>query len=231
MRHPPLSETCFADRRAAGRALAQRLKSFAHRNGVVVLALPRGGVVVGSEIARALNAPLDAFVVRKVGVPHHPELAMGAIADGGVRVLNEKVIEWYRVDRDTIEQLISDEQRKLARHERGYRQGRPPAPTTGSIVILVDDGVTTGSTMQAAIAAVRQQHPARVVVAVPVAAREAWDGLAAAADEVICLSTPDSFGALRDWYQDFPVTTEHQVCELLNDHFRGARSRAVGLPG
>ena len=217
----------FTNRLAAGRALANRLKSFAHHEDVVVIALPPGGVPVGSEIARALDVPLDVLVVRKLSVPHHPELAMGAIAGGGLRVLNEKAIEWYRIDRETIEEVVLTEQRKLARRERGYRQGQPAAAITGKVVILVDDGLATGSTMQAAIAAIRHQEPARIVVAVPVGPREACHQLAFAADEVICLRTLDPFVAVGRWYQDFPSTTDDEVREILSEHRIGSRSFAV----
>ena len=226
MRQTPTAKP-FANRLAAGRALANRLKSFAHREDVVVLALPRGGVPVGSEIARALDVPLDVFVVRKLSVPHHPELAMGAIAGGGVRVLNEKVIEWYRIDRETIEDVVLNEQRKLDRRERAYRQGRPASAITGKVVIVVDDGLATGSTLQAAIAAIRHQQPARIVMAVPVGPREACDGLAFAADEVICLRTPDPFVAVGRWYQNFPVTSDDEVREILSEHRIGSRSFAT----
>ena len=217
----------FTNRLAAGRALANRLKSFAHREDVVVLALPRGGVPVGSEIARALDVPFDVFVVRKLGVPHHPELAMGAIAGGGVRVLNEKAIEWYRIDRETIEEVVLTEQRKLDRHERAYRQGQPAAAITGKVVILVDDGLATGSTMQAAIAAIRHQQPARIVVAVPVGPREVCDGLEFAADQVICLRTPEPFIAVGRGYQNFPVISDDEVREILSEHRTGSRSLAA----
>jgi len=210
-----LSEIVFPNRREAGRALAERLRRFGDRDDVVVLGLPRGGVPVAFEVARALAAPLDVFVVRKLGVPGHRELAMGAIAGGGVRVFNEDVVRWYGLSAETIDEVTRAEQAELERREHAYRGGRPPVPIAGRVVLIVDDGLATGSTMQAAVAAVRHMKPARVVVAVPVGAVETCRTLAALADEVVCLATPEPFDAVGLWYRDFSQTTDDEVCEIL----------------
>jgi predicted phosphoribosyltransferase len=205
----------FGDRREAGLVLADRLRQFADQGNVVVLALPRGGVPVAYEVARALAAPLDVFVVRKLGLPGHPELAMGAIASGDVRVLNEEVLESYPVSRAAIEAVARAERLELERRERAYRDGRPPVPIEGRIAILVDDGLATGSTMRAAVLAVRRLHPARVVVAVPVGAWETCQALGEVADEVVCPFTPEPFRAVGLWYADFSQTTDEEVRQLL----------------
>jgi predicted phosphoribosyltransferase len=205
----------FGDRREAGVVLADRLNEFADRDDVVVLALPRGGVPVGYEVARALDAQLDVFVVRKLGLPGHPELAIGAIASGDVRVLNEEVLESYPVSRAAIESVTRTERVELERRERTYRDGRPLVPIEGRVVILVDDGLATGSTMRAAVLAVRRLHPARVIVAVPVGAFQTCHALRKVADEVICAFTPEPFRAVGLWYADFSQTTDEQVQQLL----------------
>jgi predicted phosphoribosyltransferase len=205
----------FVDRLEAGVVLADRLKQFVGRDDVVVLALPRGGVPVGYEVARALGAPLDVFVVRKLGLPGHPELAMGAIASGGVRVLNEDVLESITVSQAAIDTVTRTEQLELERRERAYRDGRPPVPIDERVVIIVDDGLATGSTMRAAVLAVRRLHPARVVVAVPVGAWETCEDLRAVADEVVCEFTPEPFRAVGLWYADFSQTTDAEVRQLL----------------
>jgi predicted phosphoribosyltransferase len=205
----------FVDRREAGLVLAGHLGQFAGRNDVVVLALPRGGVPVGYEVARALGAPLDVFVVRKLGLPGHPELAMGAIASGGVRVLNEDVLESIPVSQSGIDAVTRTEQLELERRERAYRDGRPLVPVEGRVVILVDDGLATGSTMRAAVLAVRRLHPARVVVAVPVGASQTCQELRGIADEVACAFTPEPFRAVGLWYADFSQTTDAEVRQLL----------------
>jgi predicted phosphoribosyltransferase len=205
----------FTNRRAAGIALADRLRRFAPRDDVVVLALPRGGVPVASEVSLALGAPLDVFVVRKLGLPGHPELAMGAIASGGVGVLNEDVVRWYRIPEAVIDAVARAERAELERRERAYRDGRAPMPIDGRTVILVDDGLATGSTMRAAVLAVRKLHPARVVVAVPVGARETCEGLRDIADEVVCAFMPEPFSAVGLWYADFSQTTDEEVRHLL----------------
>jgi predicted phosphoribosyltransferase len=206
----------FADRRDAGRVLASRLQKYAGRDDVVVLALPRGGVPVGYEVAAALGASLDVFLVRKLGTPGHRELAMGAIASGGVRVLNEDVVHWYGIPDAAIESVTREEADELARRERAYRDDRPAPVLTNRIAILVDDGLATGSTMRAAAQAVRVQHPAAVVVAVPVGARQTCAELSAVADEVICARTPEPFSAVGQWYLDFTQTEDAEVRELLN---------------
>lgn len=205
----------FANRRAAGIVLADRLDRFARRDDVVVLALPRGGVPVAYEVALALGAPLDIFVVRKLGLPGHPELAMGAVASGGVRVLNDDVIGWYRIPAAAIEEVTRTERVELERRERAYRDGRSPVSIAGRTAILVDDGLATGSTMRAAVLAVRRLDPARVVVAVPVGARETCEALRESADEVVCAATPEPFYAVGSWYADFAQTTDEEVRRLL----------------
>jgi predicted phosphoribosyltransferase len=215
----------FADRREAGVVLAEHLRQFAGRD-VVVLALPRGGVPVGYEVARALGARLDVFLVRKLGLPGHPELAMGALASGGVRVLNDDVLTWYPTSPSTIDAVARGEQRELERRERAYRDGRPLVPVEGRMAILVDDGLATGSTMRAAVLAVRRLHPARVVVAVPVGASPTCEALREIADEVVCASTPEPFTAVGLWYDDFSQTTDEEVRQLLAAH----RSDAAANP-
>jgi predicted phosphoribosyltransferase len=205
----------FRDRREAGRFLASRLAHYAGRPDVVVLALPRGGVPVAYEVARALNAPLDVFLVRKLGVPGHEELAMGAVATGGVRVLNERVVRALGMPEDVIDAVARREQAELARRERVYRQGRPPPDVRGKTVILVDDGLATGATMQAAIRALRQIQPARVVVAVPTASRDTCEALAQQVDEVVCATTPEPFYGVGAWYEDFSQTTDDEVRDML----------------
>jgi predicted phosphoribosyltransferase len=210
-----LSPGLFRDRREAGRLLAAKLTAYAHRPDVIVLALPRGGVPVGYEVARALGAPLDVFVVRKIGVPGYEELAMGAVATGGVRVLNDQVVSRLGIPQHVIDAVAAREQQELARRERLYRGGRPPLDVRNRRVILVDDGLATGATMHAAIAALRQLHPARIVVAVPTASPETCEEMRAEADDVICAVTPEPFQAVGRWYQDFSQTTDEEVQDLL----------------
>jgi predicted phosphoribosyltransferase len=205
----------FANRREAGRALARYLAPFARRDDTVVLALPRGGVPVAYEVARALHAPLDVFLVRKLGVPQQPELAMGAIAAGGIRILNPDVIEWFRIRPEAVEEVARVEQRELERRAAAYRDGRPPVDVRGRIVFLVDDGLATGSSMRAAVAALRRLEPARVFVAVPVGASESCTPSALGADEVLCVNTPSPFHAVGQWYDDFSETTDDEVTALL----------------
>ena len=206
----------FKDRFDAGRRLARLLGKYANRDDVVVLALPRGGVPVAFEVARALNAPLDLFLVRKLGLPGHEELAMGAIASGGVRVLNESVVEMFRVPPQAIERVAEREMRELQRRERAYREGRPPVPVEGKIAILVDDGLATGSTMRAAAQALKMLRPKKIVVAVPVAAPETCDEFRDEVDEVVCAIAPEPFHAVGIWYEDFSQTTDDEVRELLD---------------
>lgn len=214
----------FRDREEAGRLLASELeKRFGGRDGLVVLALPRGGVPVGFEIAKRLEAPLDVFVVRKLGVPGHEELAMGAIASGGVRVLNEDVVSYLRVPPGTIDAVAEMEERELERRERSYRGSRPPLDVGGKTVIIVDDGLATGSTMRAACAALRKLGPRQIVVAVPVAAPDTCRDFEREVDHVICLRTPEPFQAVGLWYADFSQTTDeevHQLLELANRGFK-----------
>src|SRR5688572_11359007 len=205
----------YRDRRHAGVELAARLDHFQGRNDVVVLALPRGGVPIGYEVARALGAPLDVFLVRKLGLPGHRELAMGAIASGGVRVLNEDVIAWYRIPEAAIDAVAREEQAELDRREATYRHGRSPVELQNRIVLLVDDGLATGSTMKAAVQAVRAHGPSRIVVAVPVGSPETCRQLRDVADEVICGRTPEHFAAVGQWYLDFSQTTDEEVGNLL----------------
>jgi putative phosphoribosyl transferase len=208
----------FADRQEAGRELASRLSRFARRTDVIVLALPRGGVPVGFAVAEALGAPLDVFLVRKLGVPSRPELAMGAIASGGIRVLNGDVVDWYHLSEETIDRVAHAEQAELERQEREYRRGRAPLDLRGRTVILVDDGLATGSSMRAAVQAVRQQGPAAVVVAVPVAAPGTCAELGALADEAVCARMPEPFSAVGQWYLDFSQTSDTEVRSLLDAH-------------
>jgi predicted phosphoribosyltransferase len=207
----------FADRRAAGRALAARLGEFAGRKDVIVLGLPRGGVPVAAEVAKALGAPLDIFVVRKLGVPQQPELAMGAVASGGVRSLNPYVVDWLDVPDDVIEAVTAAETRELRRREALYRQGCPALQVTNKTVLLVDDGMATGSTMRAAVAAVRQLAPARVVAAAPVGSVDACTVAATGADDVVCLRMPEPFSAVGVGYGDFAQTSDDEVKALLRD--------------
>jgi len=205
----------FANRREAGRILASLLMKYADRDDVLVLALPRGGVPVGFEVAQALRAPLDVFIVRKLGVPGHDELAMGAIATGGVRVLNDDVVISLELEPKVIDAVAAKEGKELARRERLYRGARPSPDVHGRTVILVDDGLATGSTMRAAVAALRKQRPARIVVAVPVAAPETCEEFKTEVDEVVCAATPRMFNGVGRWYGDFSQTTDEEVHELL----------------
>ena len=205
----------FRDRTEAGVALAERLAAYAGRSDVLVLALPRGGVPVGYAVARVLTVPMDVFLVRKLGLPAQEELAMGAIASGGVRVLNEDVVQALRIPEAVINRVAQKEQEELERRERAYRDGRAPAAIRGHTIILVDDGIATGSTMRAAIAALKPQHPARIVVAVPVAQAVTCAELRAAGDEVVCLIVPEEFDSVGRWYEDFSATSDAVVQQLL----------------
>lgn len=215
----------FRDRRDAGRRLGAKLRRYADRDDVIVLALPRGGVPVGAEVARALGAPLDVFLVRKLGVPGHEELAMGAIASGGVRVLNPDVLDQLQIAPRWIDAVAAQELAELTRREAAYRDGRPAPDVRGKAVILVDDGLATGASMKAAVAALRKLGPARIVAAVPVGAPETCDELGKLADEVVCAETPDPFYAVGSWYVDFDQTTDEEVRELLAE--AGDRARAA----
>jgi putative phosphoribosyl transferase len=205
----------FADRTEAGRALAAKLAARTWPSETIVLGLPRGGVPVACEIARALGLPLDVLVVRKLGLPWQPELAMGAIASGGAVVVNEDVLRYLPARSDAFETVRAEEQRELERRERDYRGDRPPLVMPGRTGILVDDGLATGATMEAAVRALRAIAAAQVVVAVPVASPEARDRIAAVADEVVCLETPANFSAVGQWYRDFGQTSDEEVRALL----------------
>jgi predicted phosphoribosyltransferase len=205
----------YRDRRQAGRFLAEKLGSYADRPDVLVLALPRGGVPVAFEVAQALGAPLDVFLVRKLGVPGHEELAMGALATGDVCVLNEDVIQTLDIPERIINAVAMQARRELMRREQAYRGDRPPPEIRGRTIILVDDGLATGSTMRAAVAALRQQQPARIVVAVPLGSPNTCTELRDEADEVVCALTPEPFHAVGMWYEDFSQTTDEEVHELL----------------
>ncbi len=207
----------FRNRRDAGRQLATALGRYAGQPGLLVLALPRGGVPVGFEVARALHAPLDVFVVRKLGVPGHEELAMGAIATGGVRVLARDVIDSLGLTERDVAAVAAQEQIELEQRERAFRDGRPAPEAGGHTVILVDDGLATGSTMRAALLALRAQSPARLVVAVPVGARETCAAMRRDADDVICAATPEPFMAVGAWYADFTQTDDAEVRALLRE--------------
>jgi putative phosphoribosyl transferase len=205
----------FQDRRDAGRQLAQKLKEYADNPSVLVLGLPRGGVPVAFEVAQALHAPLDVFVVRKLGAPGHEELAMGAVASPGVRVLNAEVIRMLRISSAVIDSAAAAEMREVERQQREYRGHAPFLSLAGRTVIVVDDGLATGSTMRAAVQALRQSHPARIVVAVPVAAPDTAERLRKEADEVVCVDTPDMFYAVGVWYESFAQTSDQEVRSLL----------------
>lgn len=211
----PASHRLYQDRRAAGRELARRLRNYAHLPNALVLALPRGGVPVGFEIASQLGLPLDIYLVRKLGVPAQPELAMGAIASGGVQVLNEEVIRKLKISPQTIEDQARIEQVELERREREYRGARPPFPVAGRTVILVDDGLATGASMRAAVLAMKELKPARIIVAVPTAAPETCASLRREVDELVCGVTPEFFEAVGQSYLDFTQTTDQEVRELL----------------
>ena len=213
--HGTTQVTRFRDRSEAGRRVAERLRHFRGREDAVVLGLPRGGVPVAYEVARELGVPLDVYVVRKLGLPGHEELAFGAIATGGVRVLNKELIERLHMPAEWIDAIDAKERRELERRERVYRGERPPTDLAGRTVILVDDGLATGSTMLAAVEAVRQDDPARVVVAVPVAAPEVCRALQEVADEAVCVATPQPMRAVGLWYDDFSQTSDEEVRELL----------------
>ena len=205
----------FEDRRHAGRDLAQRLSRFAHRPDVTVLALPRGGVPVAAELASALDAPLDVFIVRKLGVPGQPELAMGAIASGGTRVLNEDIVSSLEIHPETVDAVTADEAEELARREHAYRDDRPPIDVRGRTVLLVDDGAATGATMRVAAQALRQLHPLRIVAVLPVASREACERVHRVCDAVVCAEMPEPFRAVAVWYDHFPQVEDDEVLAAL----------------
>ncbi len=222
----------FRNRQEAGQRLAKQLTAYRNRPDVLVLALPRGGVPVAFEVALALNLPLDICLVRKLGVPGQKELAMGAIAPGGVRVLNTDVVQWMNISEETLDQVAAQEQQELERRDRTYRgnlQGtyRPAASVRDLTIILVDDGIATGSTLRAAIATLRQQHPQQIVVAVPVAPPVICEALEAEVDQCCCLLMPESLASIGAWYQDFSQTTDHEVRTLLE---QAAARSIIGSP-
>ena len=210
-------ETRFRNRSEAGKLLASKLAQYVNRSDVLVLGIPRGGVTVAFEVATALNAPLDICLVRKLGIPGNPELAMGAIAAGGFEVLNEDLLNWLQVSGHTISEVADRELQELQHHDRIYRGDRSPLDIRQQIVILVDDGLSTGAMMRAAIGVLKPQQPQRLIIAVPVAPLDTCDRLRAEVDDVVCLMTPEQFCGIGLWYEDFAPTTDEQVCELLNN--------------
>jgi putative phosphoribosyl transferase len=216
----------YQNRREAGAELARHLERYADRDDVEVLALPRGGVPVAFEVAQALGAGLDIFLVRKLGVPGHRELAMGAIASGGVRVLNHDVVSYLRIPNDVIDAVAREEQAELERREREYRGEQPPVDLRHRVVILVDDGLATGSTMRAAVEAVRKYEPSRIVVAVPVAPQSTCAEFQSIADDVVCAQTPEPFSAVGLWYREFAQTTDDEVRKLLREHRERPHAKA-----
>jgi putative phosphoribosyl transferase len=211
-----MTETQFRNRSEAGKLLASKLTQYANRPDVLVLGIPRGGVPVAFEVATALNAPLDICLVRKLGVPGNQELAMGAIAAGGFEVLNEDLLDWLRISGHTIAEVGDRELHELQRRDRIYRGDRPLPSIRQRTVIVVDDGLATGSTMRAAIGVLKHQQPQRLIIAVPVALLDTCNKLSAEVDEMVCSMTPTHFPGIGRWYEDFTQTTDEQVCELLN---------------
>ncbi len=212
----------FRNRAEAGHLLAQKLTAYAYRPDVLVLGLPRGGVPVAFEVAKALQVPMDIWLVRKLGVPTQKELAMGAIATGGVRVLNQEVVHWLGISEAMIDKVAAQEQQELERRNQVYRGNRPAPDVRNHTIIIVDDGLATGSTMRAAIASLRQRQPDRIVVAVPVAPPSVYKEFKNEADEIICLQTPESFDAIGVWYVDFSQTTDQEVRDLLERPTQGS---------
>lgn len=206
----------FVDRYDAGKILANELKEYENKSNVIVLALPRGGVPVAYEVAEFLSVPLDVFIVRKLGVPGHEELAMGAIAMGGTVVFNDEIIHEINIPKEAIDSVIKAEDTELKRREVKYRGNRPFPKLTDKTIILVDDGIATGATMRAAVQALRKHKPARIIVAVPVAARSTYEEMEHIADQVVCPLIPQIFNAVGQWYQDFTQTSDEEVYELLN---------------
>ena len=219
--------TQFLDRTEAGRLLAEHLGVYRNRDDVLILALPRGGVPVGAEIARTLNAPLDVFVVRKLGLPEHPELAMGAIATGGVRVVNRDVVDALRIPSLVIDAVTAQEQDELARRERAYRDDLPAPDLNGKTVIVVDDGIATGSTMLAAVAALRQLGAARIVVAAPVIAGSTYYEMRRGADDVAAVLVPENFYGVGQWYENFSQTTDEEVRQFLAQARSGTGAASI----
>jgi putative phosphoribosyl transferase len=204
----------FQNRAQAGRLLAAKLESYAGREGLIVLGLPRGGVPVAFEVAARLKAPLDVFVARKLGLPGHEELALGAVASGGVCCFNDTLLQYCHIPRRVLDDIIERERREVERREQAYRRDAPPA-LRGRTIILVDDGLATGASMRAAVLAARQQQPALIVAAAPVAARDTLEQLRREADAAVCVQTPEEFASVGEWYEDFAQTTDGEVRELL----------------
>ena len=213
--------TQFRDRKEAGTLLAAQLATYANQQNVIVLALPRGGVPVGFEIAQALHVPLDVIVVRKLGVPGQEELAMGAIATGGIRILNKDVVQFLDISDEVIDEITTQEIQELERRERLYRGERPAYDISGRTVILVDDGIATGATMQAAVAAIKLRQPTRIIIAVPTAAPSTCDEFAAEVDQLVCVIRPEPFIAVGYWYRQFSQTTDEEVRSLLEQANQG----------
>lgn len=206
----------FWNRKQAGERLAKRLMGYADREDVLILALPRGGVPVGFEIARVLHAPLDVFVVRKLGTPGQEELAMGAIAPGGIRELNRDIVDTLMISDETLEMIVRQEQAELERREKAYRGDRPRPEIRGKTVILVDDGLATGASMRAAVHAIRTMSPEKIIVAVPVGAVDTCKDFRNLADEIVCLEKPEPFYGVGAWYEDFSQTSDEEVREFLD---------------
>ncbi|MEH2283230.1 MAG: phosphoribosyltransferase [Nostoc sp.] len=219
----------FKDRRFAGQVLAKELAAYANDPDVLVLGLPRGGVPVAFEVAKALNAPLDVLVVRKLGVPDQEELAMGAIASGGVRIVNKNIISLVKISDEVISRVAVQEERELERREQLYRPNRPLRDLQGRTVILVDDGLATGATMWAAVVTVQKQQPAQIVIAVPVAAPETCQELETEVDEIVCISTPSPFHSVGLWYESFPQTTDEEVRNLLAKAAKNGEAIPLGM--
>lgn len=209
-------QTTFANRTEAGRALVEPLREYTNRPDAIVLALPRGGVPVAYEVATALGLRLDLLVVRKLGLPSHPEYAMGAIASGGIRILNDDALRAYPIDRTRFQTLLDQETQELLRREKKYRGNRPPLQLKDQVVILIDDGLATGASMMAAVQAVRAQAPSRIVVAVPVSPPDTLDALCTKVDQVICPLVPERMVSVGYWYLDFPQTTDEEVLALMH---------------
>lgn len=221
----------FKNRQQGGQILAEALADYKDRPDTLVLALPRGGVPVALEVAKAIHAPMDVFLVRKLGAPGQEELAMGAVASGGVRVLNWSVVQNLRVSEAEIDAVTAEEQKELERREAAYRGDRPLPQISGKTVILVDDGIATGATMRAAVQAVRAQHPARVIVAVPTAAEHTCDQLRSEVDEIVCATMPYPFEAIGLWYEDFPQLSDDDVRRLLEAYAYNTSSASAKTTG
>lgn len=230
MSYYPSSQAALRDRRAAGQTLVQPLLEYRRRADVIVLGLPRGGVPVAYEIATALEVRLDLMLVRKLGVPSHQEYAMGAIASGGVRVLNQEALQAHPIDQRTLEAVVERETRELLRRESAYRAARPPLQLRDQVVILVDDGLATGSSMLAAVQAVRQQQPSRIVVAVPVAPLETVAALRRKVDELVCPLIPEWMMSIGHWYLDFTQTSDKEVIDLLQRAWQRELQAGRGAP-